>query len=185
MKHHRHGSLKTALFHAITSMGMLLLISACAISQHKQVRVIGAGMPDVDLNNAIYEVPVKQGVSYQDVVDSLKSVSEGMNFVNPANFPIGEHMKQRGIDPQGVKEVRSFCNLSMGTDIMLDHPEFLVFAPCRIALYEKKGQLYLGLDRPSYDLKHIKNPTARAQASAQQLEDALIELMSKARKGDF
>lgn len=166
----------------------LLCLSACAHQSQPKiatVRVIGHGMPNVDLSNAIYEVPVKQGVSYQDVVDSLKSVSEGMNFVNPANFPIGDHMKQRGIDPQGVKEVRSFCNLSMGTEIMLDHPEFLVFAPCRIALYEKQGQLYLALDRPTFDLKNIKNPTPRAQASAQQLEDALIELISRARKGDF
>lgn len=154
------------------------------------VRVIGHGMPDVDLDNAIYEVPVQPGVSYQDLVDSLKSLSEGMNFVNPANFPIGDHMKQRGQDPQGIKEVRTFCNLSMGTEIILDHPEFLVFAPCRLAIYEKpdthgKQQLYLGLDRPTHDLKNIKHPTARAQASAQQLEDALIELMEKARRGDF
>lgn len=184
MNHH-HAQLKTSLLHYFMILSILLLCSACVTSPNKQVRVIGAGMPDVDLTNAIYEVPVKPGVSYQDVVDSLKSVSEGMNFVNPANFPIGDHMKQRGIDPQGVKEVRTFCNLSMGTDIMLDHPEFLVFAPCRIALYEKQGQLYLGLDRPTYDLKHIKHPTPRALASAQQLEDALIELIKKARKGDF
>lgn len=153
-------------------------------------RVVGHGMPDIDLDNAIYEVPVSSGVSYQDVVDSLKSVSEGMNFVNPANFPIGDHIKQRGQDPQGIKEVRSFCNLSMGTDIMLDHPEFLVFAPCRLAIYEKpdaagKLRLFLGLDRPTHDLKNIKHPTPRAQAAAQQLEDALISLMEKARRGDF
>ena len=78
----------------------------------------------------------------------------------------------------------------MGTDIMLDHPEFLVFSPCRIALYEKpdankKLKLFLGLDRPTFDLKSIKNPTERAQKSAQQLEDALILLMSKARKGEI
>ena len=154
------------------------------------VRVVGHDMPDIDLDNAIYEVPVKAGVSYQDLVDSLKSVSEGMNFVNPANFPIADHMKQRGLDPQGVKEVRTFCNLSMGTEMMLDHPEFLVFAPCRLAIYEKPDasgrlQLYLGLDRPTHDLKNIKQPTARAQAAAQQLEDALITLMERARRGDF
>ncbi|HNV88870.1 MAG TPA: DUF302 domain-containing protein [Methylotenera sp.] len=148
------------------------------------------GLPGIDLNSAIYEVPVKEGVSYQDVLDSLKFISEGMNFVNPANFPIGEHLKLRGIDPQGVKEVHSFCNLSMGTEIMLDHPEFLVFAPCRIALYEKpdankKMKLYLALDRPTYDLKSIKNPTERAKKSAQELEDALIKLMDKARKGEI
>jgi len=145
---------------------------------------------EINPNSAIYEVAVKEGVSYQEVIDSLKSISEGMNFVNPANFPIGEHMQLRGIDPQGIKEVRSFCNLSMGTEIILDHPEFLVFAPCRIAIYEKlnannKRQLFIGLDRPTYDLKSVKNPTERAKQSAQQLEDELITLIRKASVGDF
>ncbi len=142
-------------------------------------------MPAIDHSSAIYEVPVEDGVSYQDLVDSLKSLSEGMNFVNPANFPIGDHMKQRGVDPQGIKEVRSFCNLSMGTEIILDHPEFLVFAPCRVAIYEKQGKLYLGLDRPTFDLKSVKHPTERAKKSAQELESALIEMLEKARRGDI
>ena len=171
----------------------LALLSACAASKTATAPAIKAmpnGLPSINLNSAIYELPVKEGVSYQDVIDSLKSVSEGMNFVNPANFPIGEHMKLRGIDPQGVKEVHSFCNLSQGTEIMLDHPEFLVFAPCRIALYEKpdtnkKMRLFLALDRPTYDLKSISNPTPRAQKSAQELEDALIKLMAAASRGDI
>ena len=113
-----------------------------------------------------------------------------MNFVNPANFPIAENMKKRCIDPHGVKEVRSFCNLSLGTEIMLDHPEFLVFAPCRIAIYEKpdankKLKLYLALDRPTFDLKSIKNPTPRAQKAAHELENKLLEMMDKASKGDI
>ena len=174
--------------------GLICLMCLCgcttAGNPSPHMRVIWHGMPDVDLDNDIYEVPVKPGVSYQTLVESLKSLSEGMNFVSPATFPLGEHMQKRGLDPQGIKEVRTFCNLSMGTEIMLDHPEFLVFAPCRLAIYEKpdatgKRQLYLGLDRPTHDLKNIRHPTARAQASAQQLEDALIDLMDKASRGDF
>ncbi len=156
-------------------LGLLLVLVACA----------GNKTIDDAPTNAIYEVQVQDGVTYQDVVDSLKSVSEGMNFVNPANFPIAEHMKARGIDPQGVKEVHSFCNLSMGAEIFLDHPEFLVFAPCRVALYEKENKLYIGLARPTYDLKSIKNPTKRAQKAAQQLEDALIQIVNKASKGEI
>lgn len=180
----------------------LFLLSACVVQPNaskqtatqmmsaKSQKAKPANMPDINLESAVYEVAVAEGVSYQDVVDSLKSVSEGMNFVNPANFPIAEHMKLRGVDPQGIKEVHSFCNLSMGTEIMLDHPEFLVFAPCRIALYEKpdanqKLKLFIGLDRPTFDLQSIHNPTERAKKSAQELEDALILLMSKARKGDI
>ncbi len=158
------------------------------------VRMVGcaqnADTAEPQADNAIYEVAVQEGVSYEDVVDSLKSLSEGMNFVNPANFPIGEHMQQRDIDPQGIKEVRSFCNLSMGTEIILDHPEFLVFAPCRIAIYDKPidgggRQLFIALARPTHDLKNIKNPTPRAQKSAQMLEDALVDLIQRASEGDF
>ena len=175
---------------------LMCLMSACASLQPKslhQTSLIGkvsVGMPAIDPNSAIYELSVKPGVSYQEVVDSLKSLSVGLNFVNPANFPIGEHIKQRGIDPQGIKDVYSFCNLSLGTEIMLDHPEFLVFVPCRIALYEKpdanrKLQLYIGLARPTFDLKSIKNPTLRAQQAAQTLESTLLEMIDKASRGDL
>jgi len=175
---------------------LIFLISACValkpvpVNQTALIGKVSAGMPAIDPNSAIYELPVQAGVSYQEVVDSLKSLSAGLNFVNPANFPIGEHLKQRGIDPQGIKDVYSFCNLSLGTDIMLDHPEFLVFVPCRIALYEKpvsntKLQLYIGLARPTFDLKSIKNPTLRAQKAAQALESALLEMIDKASRGDL
>jgi uncharacterized protein (DUF302 family) len=142
-------------------------------------------LPAIDFNKAIYTVPVEPGVSYDDVITSLKVISEGMNFVNPANFPIGEHMKQRGQAPEGVLEVRAFCNLGMGAEIMLDHPEFVVFAPCRIGIYQQQGQLYLAIDRPTYDLKSISHPTPRAQKAAQALEDSLIQIIDKARKGDI
>ena len=172
---------------------IIVVLSACATTKTTSAlptKAMPNGLPPIDLTSAIYELPVKENVTYQDVLDSLKSLSEGMNFVNPANFPIAENMKLRGIDSQGIKEVHSFCNLSLGTEIMLDHPEFLVFAPCRVALYEKpdankKLRLFLALDRPTYDLKSIKNPTARAQKSAQELEDALIDLMEKASRGDI
>lgn len=139
----------------------------------------------IDETSAIYEVPVAKGVSYEDVLLSLKVISEGQNFVNPAHFPLGDHMKARGQDPGGPLEVHAFCNLSLGAEIMLDHPEFAVFAPCRIALYQRQGQLYLGLDRPTYDLKSIRQPTERAKKAAQQLEATLIDIMQKASKGDF
>lgn len=186
-----------ASFYLRLMMALLLLsLGACAAnkpvpaSSNQLIGKVRSGMPAIDPDSAIYELPVNEGVSYQDVVDSLKSLSEGLNFVNPANFPIGEHMKLRGVDSQGIKEVRSFCNLSMGTEIILDHPEFLVFAPCRIAIYEKpdannKLKLYIAMDRPTYDLKSIKNPTERARMSAQGLETVLLEIMDRARKGDF
>lgn len=188
----QRSSIDSGIYREIVLAMLLMLITACSTVKTAEIDTgkVRAGMPPIDPNTAIYELPVNDGVSYQDVIDSLKSLSEGLNFVNPANFPIGEHMKLRGVDPQGIKDVRSFCNLSMGTEIILDHPEFLVFAPCRIAIYEKpdansKLKLFIAMDRPTYDLKSIKNPTERAKKSAQELETILLEIMDKARKGDF
>lgn len=162
-----------------------MLFAAMLFFIVNQTACAATKMPEIDHTSALYEVPVESGVTHEDVLFSLKSVSEGLNFVNPANFPIAEHMKLRGLTPEEPLEVRTYCNLSTGTEILLDHPEFSVFAPCRIAIYKRKGKLYLGLDRPTFDLKSIKNPTERAKKSAQELEDVLIHMMDKARRGDF
>jgi len=171
------------------------MLCACSLNAPKSKPAllsgqVEAGMPAIDPANAIYELPVREGLTYQDVTESLKSLALSMNFVNPANFSITEHIKIRGIDPQGIKEVQSFCNLSLGTEIFLDHPEFLVFAPCRIAIYEKpdadqRMHLFIALARPTYDLSHIKRPTLRAQQAARDLETSLLSLINKASKGDF
>ena len=142
-------------------------------------------LPPIQADSPIYEVKVEPGVSYDDVILSLKVAAEGKNFVSPATFPIGEHIKARGLPLQGVMEVRTYCNLGLGAEILLDHPEFSVFAPCRIAIYEKHDQLYLALDRPSFDLRYIKEPTERALKAAKELEETLIGIMDKARKGEI
>ena len=152
-----------------------LLLCACAVQETKNVAA----------ESSIYEVAVAHNVSYEDIHLSLKSLSEGKNFVNPAHFPIGEHLKERGQVPEGPLEVHAYCHLGLGAEIMLDHPEFIVFAPCRVAVYQRNGQLYLGLARPTYDLKSIKNPTIRAHRAAQELEDTLIDIVNKASRGEF
>lgn len=158
----------------------VLLLTACLLTG-----CITQPAQTGQLQSSIYEVPVAPGVTHEDVLLSLKSLSEGMNFVNPAHFPIGEHLKERGVTPQGALEVHAYCNLSMGADIMLNHPEFVVFAPCRIGVYERQGQLYLGLARPTHDLRNIAGATPRARKAAQALEDTLIDIVNKAAKGEF
>lgn len=142
-------------------------------------------LPAVNPENALYIVKVEPGVSYDDVVTSLKSAAEGKNFVSPAAFPIGDHIRERGLPLQGVLEVRTYCSLGIGAEILLETPEFAAFAPCRIAIYEKQGDLYLALDRPTFALRHIPNHSPKAVQAAQQIEETLIWMLDKARKGEI
>ncbi|MEZ0247384.1 MAG: DUF302 domain-containing protein [Methylophilaceae bacterium] len=142
-------------------------------------------MPPVNPDSALYIVKVEPGVTYGDVVTSLKVAAEGKNFVSPAVFPIGEHIRQRGQELQGVLEVRTYCSLSIGAEVLRDYPEFAAFAPCRIAIYEKQGALYMALDRPTYALRHLGEVNQQARDAAKEIEDTLIWMMDKARKGDI
>ncbi len=142
-------------------------------------------LPPVNPESALYIVKVEPGVSYDDVVTSLKSAAEGKNFVSPAFFPIGDHIRERGLPLQGVLEVRTYCSLGIGAEILLETPEFAAFAPCRIAIYEKQGAFYLALDRPTYALRHIPNHSPKAAQAAQQIEETLIWMLDKARKGEI
>lgn len=146
---------------------------------------LAAPMPAIDPDNALYIVPVEPGVSYDDVLTSLKVAAEGKNFVSPAAFPIGEHLQQRGQQLQGRLEVRTYCSLGLGAEIFRDYPEFAAFAPCRIAIYEKQGALYMALDRPTYALRHLKEVSPKARAAVQEIENTLIWMMDKARKGEI
>ncbi len=146
---------------------------------------VAAPMPPVNPDTPLYVVKVESGVSHDDVVDSLKSAAEGKNFVSPMSFAIGDHIRERGLPLQGVLEVRSYCSLGLGAEILLESPEFAVFAPCRIAIYEKQGQLYLALDRPTYALRYIEGHSVKAEQAARQIEETLIWMMDKARKGEI
>ena len=161
---------------------LLMMLAGCAWSV---LACAASPLPAIDPESPLYLVQVEPGVSYDDVVTSLNSAAAEKNLVSPATFPIGEHMRQRNLPLEGVLEVRSYCSLGVGAEILLDHPEFAVFAPCRIAIFHKAGALYLALDRPTFDLRYIQNPTSRAREAAQQLEQTLIWIIDKARKGEI
>ncbi|MDR2875553.1 MAG: DUF302 domain-containing protein [Methylobacillus sp.] len=153
---------------------LLLILTACA-----------APHPRDNQESALYIVKVEQGVSYDDVVTSLKVAAEGKNFVSPGVYPLGEHLQQRGQQLQGRLEVRSYCNLGLGAEVFKDYPEFAAFAPCRIAIYEKNGALYMALDRPTRAVNALGKVPQHVRDAAEEIEKTLIWMMEKARKGDI
>jgi uncharacterized protein (DUF302 family) len=160
-------------------LSCLISLSACATDGRP------APMPSVNPDNALYIVPVEPGVAHEDIVISLDSAAQGKNFVSPATFPIGEHIRERGQELQGLIEVRTYCSLGIGAEVLMEYPEFAAFAPCRIAIYEKQGRFYLALDRPTYALRHLGSVNQLARDAAQEMEDTLIWMMEKARKGEI
>lgn len=137
-------------------------------------------------SSMMWSVPVEEGISAEDVVDSLKSlgVSHKMLFVGESPF----YKQIKAISGEDYRYVNflSFCDASTGKK-MLEYRDALAgFMPCRIAVVEHQdGSLWLysmNLDLMIYGGTQLPDDL---RDDALRVRDALLEMMNMAAKGEF
>lgn len=93
-------------------------------------------MPDV-MNFFAHKYAVKAGVSFDDVVESMKLSANKQNLKL-----VGENLMWKDFravlqdDKAPRIEVYSFCDIAVGRELLKTSPEFVIFLPCRIAVME-------------------------------------------------
>ncbi len=93
-------------------------------------------MPDA-MNWFAHKVKVKPGVSFDDVVESMKLRANKLNFKYVGNNLMYKDFQAVLGDMSAPRiEVHSFCDIAVGRDLLRISPEFLVFLPCRIGIME-------------------------------------------------
>jgi len=98
--------------------------------------VMRMSMPDA-MSWFAHKVKVKKGVSFDDVVDSMKLRANKLNFKYVgSNLMYKDFQAVLGDTTAPRIEVHSFCDIAVGRDLLKISPEFLVFLPCRIGIME-------------------------------------------------
>lgn len=93
-------------------------------------------MPDA-MNWFAHKVKAKPGVSFDDVVESMKLRANKLNFKYVGNNLMYKDFQAVLGDMEAPRiEVHSFCDIAVGRDLLRISPEFLVFLPCRIGIME-------------------------------------------------
>lgn len=134
----------------------------------------------------MWSVQVDEGISPQDVVDSLKSlgVSNNMLFVGESPF----HKQIKAISGKDYRYVNflSFCDASTGKKMLEYRNALAGFMPCRIAVVEHQdGRLWLysmNLDLMIYGGAKLPD---NLRNDAIRIRDALHNMMVKAAAGEF
>lgn len=101
------------------------------------------------LNYMVVKYPARPGISFDEVVQSLKLRANQLNF----KF-VGENLMWKdfravlGDDSAPRIEVLSFCDVAVARELLKIVPEMVVFLPCRIAIMEdaEKNIWVLALD---------------------------------------
>jgi len=135
--------------------------------------------------------PAKEGLRFDDVVESMKAKANEINFKYVGVNPLWKDVVAiTGKQDTPRVEFFSFCDAMVARELLDLSLEFAVFLPCRIAVVEDayKKIWVLTLDWDVRWLDSSKNPnqiSANLREKAILVREAMDKIMRAGANGDF
>lgn len=151
---------------------------------------MGLNIRDV-MNYMTTKYQAKAGVSFDDVVESMKLRANQLNLKLVGHSPMIKDMQAVLGDTTSPRmEVFHFCDIAAGREIMKLVPEAIVYLPCRIAVMEddKKNVWVLTLDWDMAWLDSINGSmgiTPELAKMALDIRDKMDNVMRAGANGDL
>jgi uncharacterized protein (DUF302 family) len=131
-------------------------------------------------------IPVKAGLSAEDVAQALKSlaVQYGMLFVGEA--PFYKQVEAVTGKPYRFVAFYSFCDAGVGVKMLEYNTAYTAFMPCRIALVEDpQNRLWLHMMDLDMFIYGGKPLPPDVKEGAIRVRDALNSILTAAASGEF
>lgn len=137
-------------------------------------------------NAMVYSVQVNDGVSVDDVKESLKSLASARKFLFVGEAPFYKQVEAITGKPYRHVSFLSFCDASVGK-LMADYNDvYTAFMPCRISVVEdKNGKLWLHTMALDLMIHGGKELPPELKKEAMRVWKVIQEIMQGAAKGEF
>ena len=138
-----------------------------------------------------YKLPLEEGVTWEDAVDSMMVRANEVNFKFVGSAPMYKEIEALTGEPTPKLEIFRFCDALVARKILDYMPEFVIFLPCQIALVEDaEGQLWvMTMDWDVSWLDFAQNPNSHLskelRADATRIREHIRYIMEGAATGDF
>lgn len=143
------------------------------------------------MNLMTIKYKAKEGLSFDDVVESMKLRANTLNFKLVGHSPMWKDIQAVLGDTTAPRmEVFHYCDIAAGREVLKYAPESIVFLPCRIAVMEdnNKNIWVLTLDWNTSWLDSISGkmgaPT-ELMKFATDIRDKMDNIMQAAAAGDL
>ena len=133
-----------------------------------------------------WSVPVQQGLSAEDVVESMKSIATARNFLFVGESPFYKQVEATTGQPYRYVAFFSFCDANVGKMMLEYQNHYSALMPCRVALVEDEKQrlwLYsMNIDLMIYGGKTLP---PELKSGAIKVSETIRAIMAGAARGDF
>lgn len=156
---------------------LFALVLLCALPVYAQA-------PPVPLAEQVVKLPVEEGVSLDQAIESMKLRANMLNMPLVGEMPLSAQVKAMGEDSRRI-EIFQFCNPLTAKDMVQANIDFVAFLPCRIAVVEdEQGQGWLVMADLNRILAGAELP-AELQERALAVRDALDQIMHAGANGEL
>jgi uncharacterized protein (DUF302 family) len=135
---------------------------------------------------SVWKFPVDEGMTAEDVEQTMKFVANEHNFKNVGEMPLYKEVEAMSGEPYRYVKIFMFCN-ALTASRMLDYNDaFSSYLPCRITLIEdQEGKLWLytlNMDGMIYGGKPLP---AELKEEAENVKEIILDIMNRGATGEF
>ena len=153
------------------------------VYQEFSEKLLTTGDPGVSM---MWSVPVEEGLSAEEVIESLKSLATSRNFLFVGESPFYKQVEAITGEEYRYVNFLSFCDARVGKMMLEYRNQYSGFMPCRIALVEdQEGRLWLYSMNLDLMIHGGKALPPELKENAQRVRDTLQFMMAGAAKGEF
>lgn len=146
-------------------------------------RLMETGDPGVSM---MWAVQVDEGLSAEDVIESMKSLATSRSFLFVGESPFYKQIKAITGEDYRYVNFLSFCDARVGKKMLEYRDQYSGFMPCRIALVEdKNGRLWLYSMNLDLMIHGGKKLPEDLKADAVRVRDSIKAIMDGAAVGEF
>ena len=135
---------------------------------------------------SIWRVPVAEGMTADEVEETMKFVANEHNFKNVGEMPLYKEVEAMSGEPYRYVKIFMFCN-ALTASRMLDYNDaFSSYLPCRITLIEDlEGKLWLytlNMDGMIYGGRPLP---PELKEEAENVKEIILDIMNRGATGEF
>jgi hypothetical protein len=134
----------------------------------------------------VWKVPVEDGLSAEDVEQTMKFVANEHNIKNVGELPLYKEVEAMSGEPYRFIKIYMFCN-AMTAARMIDYSDaFSAYLPCRITLLEDtSGKLWLYTLNMDLMIHGGEELPPALKDEALQVKEIILDIMNRGAAGEF
>jgi uncharacterized protein (DUF302 family) len=134
----------------------------------------------------MWSVPVEEGLTTDEVVDSLKSLATTKNLLFVGESPFYQQVEAVTGEDYRYVNFLSFCDAQVGKMMLEYRNHYSGFMPCRIAVVEdREGKLWLYSMNLDFMIHGGQELPPELKQAAIKVRDTLRSMMQGAAAGEF